>query len=88
MFTRAAIRTRLLQQPFHPFRLVTSSGENYEVQHPELLLVGIEDVIVGTPSKDDPTYYDNVSRVAISHVTAMEDLPARSKKGSKSNGKN
>ena len=87
MFTPTAIRTRLKQQPFRPFRLVTSSGESYEVRHPDLLFVGMDEVIVGIPGKNDPAFYDDVSRVAIVHVTAMEDLPKKAKRSSKRNGR-
>jgi hypothetical protein len=87
MFTPTAIKERLKRQPFQPFRLVTSSGENYEVRHPELVFVGTTELMVGNPSKDDPTIYDRASHVALMHVTAMENLPVKAKKGSKSNGK-
>ena len=87
MFTPTAIKERLKRQPFQPIRLVTSSGESYEVRHPELLFVGATELMVGSPSKDDPTIYDSATHVALMHVTAMENLPANAKKGSKSNGK-
>lgn len=87
MFTPAQVRNRLTEQPFKPFRLVTSSGEHYDVLHPDLLLIGATDVIIGMPGKDDARFYEDVSRVALMHVTAMEDLPVKAKKGSKSNGK-
>ena len=79
MLTTTDLKDRLKQQPFTPFRIVTSSGESYEVQHPDLLLVGIHDLTVGQASAQDPTAYDRVNRVALVHVTALEDLPARQK---------
>jgi len=33
------IRERLRKQPFEPFRVVLSSGESYEVRHPELAML-------------------------------------------------
>lgn len=85
MFSPADIRNRLTEQPFKPFRIVTASGESYEVMHPDLLLVGTNDVVVGFPGEDDPAIYSNVSRVALMHVTAMEDIPESASK-SKGNG--
>jgi hypothetical protein len=77
VFTSQDIRNRVSQQPFVPFRIVTSSGETYEVHHPELIMVGKRDLSVGRASTDDPAVYEQVYRVAIMHVTALHDLPAR-----------
>lgn len=87
MFTPTDFKTRLKGQPFKPFRIVTSSGASYEVRHPDLLWIGANELMVGTPSGLDPSLYENVSRVAMVHVTALEDLPARTSKNSKGNRK-
>jgi len=76
MFTTADIQTRVRQQPFVPLRIVTSSGEAYEIHHPDLIMVGRRDLIIGIASPEGPRHHDQVSRVAIMHVTAVEDLPA------------
>ena len=47
------IRLRLNARPFQPFRIVTSSGESYEVRHPEMAWVTKNDVLVGTDIADD-----------------------------------
>jgi hypothetical protein len=51
--TAANLRQLLKQQPFRPFRLVMSSGESYEVRHPEMAWVVKNDVLVGTDIEDD-----------------------------------
>jgi hypothetical protein len=76
MFAPETIQARLRQKPFVPIRFVTSSGESYEVHHPDLVLVGQRDLIIGRASKKNPSLYDLASRVAIMHITAMDDLPA------------
>ena len=75
MFTPNQIRERVHVQPFTPFRVVTSSGESYEVHHPELIMVGHREVTIGSPSSHSPAIYDRMNRVALMHVTALEDLP-------------
>jgi hypothetical protein len=75
MLTSAEITTRARQQPFAPFRIVTSSGETYDVLHPDLIMVGQRDIVVGTPNLNVPTTYDLLVRLAIMHVTALQDLP-------------
>ena len=76
MFTQQDIRARVNHQPFTPFRIVTSSGESYEVHHPDLIMVGRRDLAVGIADAQDPTTYDQLARIAIMHITALEDLPS------------
>lgn len=52
------LREFLMQRPFKPFRLVMSSGQTYEVRHPEMamltrtsLLVGIGETREGVPAE-------------------------------------
>ena len=75
MFTAKEIYQRIKQRPFQPVRLKTSDGESYDVHHPDLAIIGQRDLIVGTASSKDPRHYEQVSRIAILHITAMEDLP-------------
>jgi hypothetical protein len=75
MFTSEMLKARVKQQPFAPLRIVTSSGESYTVTHPDLLWVGVRDVHIGIASAKNPTVYADVARVALMHITALEDLP-------------
>ena len=77
MFTAEMIKARLKQAPFVPLRIVTSSGQSFDVYHPELLWVGTRDVHVGKPSSKDPTIYSDVTRIALMHITALDDLPSK-----------
>jgi len=76
MFTGNELYARIKQRPFVPLRLMTSDGESYDVYHPDLVIVGQRYLIVGTASSKDPNRYEQVSRVSILHITALEDLPA------------
>lgn len=80
MFTAEDIRDRVRKQPFVPLRITTSSGESFEVYHPEMMLVGRRDVQIGMPGPDDPTIYEQVTRVAILHITAIHDLSTRKRR--------
>jgi hypothetical protein len=73
MFTHADIRARVRQVPFVPFRIVTSSGQAFDIPHPDLVFVGVRDLMVGAAATNEPTYYDGVTRVAIMHITALQD---------------
>jgi len=66
-------RDLLRAQPFRPFRLVMSSGQSYEVRHPEMAMLTKTDMLVGVGDADDsvPTDFRICSLL---HVTAVEPL--------------
>jgi hypothetical protein len=51
--TTQTFRDLLAHQPFKPFRLVMSSGESYEVRHPEMAMLTRTDILIGTHIADD-----------------------------------
>jgi hypothetical protein len=71
--TVQTFRDLLTQRPFKPFRLVMSSGQSYEVRHPEMawltrsdLLVGINETEEGVPAE--------FRICSLLHITAVEPL--------------
>ncbi len=76
MFTADEIQACLREQPFIPLRLVTSSGQSYDITHLELVLVGRRSLIIGVASNDNPSQFESASRVAVMHVTDLQDLPS------------
>lgn len=74
MFSMNEISQRFAQRPFIPVRLVTSSGETYEVKHPDLVLVGQREVVIGIATPEEPRHHDRLARVSIRHIVAMKDL--------------
>ena len=71
--TVQSFRELLSQRPFKPFRLVMSSGQSYEVRHPETALLTRESILVGIDDSDDgvPAEFKICSLL---HVTAIEPL--------------
>ena len=63
----------LSERPFRPFRLVMSSGQTYEVRHPEMAMLTRTDILVGTDVADDgvPAEFKICSLL---RVTAIEPL--------------
>jgi hypothetical protein len=47
----------------------------YDITHPDLVLVGKRSLIIGTASNDNPTQLEVANRVALMHVTELQDLP-------------
>jgi len=75
MFSPDDIQARLRQRPFVPLRIVTTTGQTYDIHNPELMMVGRHYLIVGMPSKENPTQLEQDTRVAIIHVVEIQDLP-------------
>jgi hypothetical protein len=75
IFTPESIKARLREQPFTPLQIVTTSGQTYDVRHPDLVFVTIESLMIGLPSSKDPTLSTGlVTRVALAHVAEIRDL--------------
>ena len=70
----AAVKERLRGEHFHPFRIVTTSGTTYDVRHPELVMVGLGELVIGIPSKEDATIAQATHRVPLRHVVRLEPL--------------
>ena len=81
MFRPEEIQARLRERPFRPLRLIVSEGLRYDIVHPDLVFVGQRDLMIGSPSSNNPTIYDRITRVAIVHVVGMEDLPVSTPPG-------
>lgn len=65
-------RDLLSSRPFKPFRLVMSSGDRYEVRHPEMAMLTRSDLLIGVDAEDGvPTEFRICSLL---HVAAVEPI--------------
>jgi hypothetical protein len=70
--TPETLRSLLAKQPFDPFRVTTSSGETYDVRHPEMAMLTMRELLVGIGERDGiPARYKTL---ALLHITAVEPL--------------
>ncbi len=71
--TVQTFRDLLAQRPFKPFRLVMSSGQTYEVRHPEMAWLTRTDILVGVGDTDEgvPAEFRICSLL---HVASIEPL--------------
>jgi hypothetical protein len=68
------LREDLRAQPFRPIRLVVSDGSHYDIQHPELCMVGLGSVIIGLSNDPNSPFFERTVRMdnrAISHVLPL-----------------
>jgi hypothetical protein len=63
----------LARRPFQPLRLILSSGQSYEIRHPEMALLTRTDILVGTGVADDGVPSE-VKILSLLHVTAIEPI--------------
>ena len=71
--TVQTFRDLLSHRPFRPFRLVMSSGQTYEVRHPEMAWLTRTDLLVGVGESDEgvPAEFRICSLL---HVTSVEPI--------------
>jgi hypothetical protein len=71
--TVQTFRELLARRPFKPFRLVMSSGQTYDVRHPEMALLTRSDLLVGIDETEDgvPAEFKICSLL---HVSAIEPI--------------
>ena len=71
--TVQTFRELLTLRPFKPFRLVMSSGQTYDVRHPEMALLTRSDLLVGIDEAEDgvPAEFKICSLL---HVSAIEPI--------------
>ena len=73
--TVQTFRELLSQRPFRPFRLVMSSGESYDVRHPEMAMLTRTDLLVGVGEAEEgvPAGFRICSLL---HVATVEPIEA------------
>jgi hypothetical protein len=86
MFTTADIRDHVRRRPFVPFRVTTSSGQTFDVRHPEFVLVFRRFLEIGIPVPEEPNFLDRAEQVSILHITSVTDLPVSTSAPPGSNG--
>ncbi len=66
----------LARRPFQPVKLTLSSGQVFEIRHPEMTLLTRTSILIGIDISDDgvPAEFKIVSLL---HVASMEPLTGR-----------
>jgi hypothetical protein len=70
--TAEALRDWMQRRPFEPFRITMSSGDAYEIRHPEMAFLTRAEIIIGLGERGGiPSRHRTVSLL---HVTAAEPI--------------
>ena len=75
MFRPEDILARLRGRPFRPLRIIASEGLRYEVRHPDLVMVGVRDLMIGHETPGVPGIYSGITYVALVHIVGIEEIP-------------
>ncbi len=74
--TQEELREYARRQPFEPFRLILTTGETFDIHHPDLIMVGRRSAIIGMSNDPGGMVYDRTLKVDLLHVVGVQDLPA------------
>ena len=72
--TGQSFRDLLAKRPFKPFRIVMSSGERYEVRHPEMAFLTRTTLFVSRDF-DENGFPDDPTMCSLLHITNVEPIP-------------
>jgi hypothetical protein len=74
--TVQTFREMLGRRPFQPVKVTLSSGQSYEIRHPETALLTRTDLLIGVDVADDgvPAEFRILS---LPHVTAIKPLAGK-----------
>jgi hypothetical protein len=73
------LRALLNARPFLAFRVVMSSGQSYEIRHPEMALLTRNALVVAQPSNGADNLPEYAAVCAVPHVASAEYIPADSR---------
>jgi len=78
--------TILDHKPFQPHRFTFTTGETYELAHPEMMIVGRSLVTFGIPSDENVRIADRQFHMSLLYIVKVEPIvsPTKSQNG---NGK-
>lgn len=75
MITAEDIRKIQRQEPFTPFTIYMSDGRQFEIKHPEFLMVFRNNVVIGVPNKDNEIP-ERSEICSILHITGLNMIAA------------
>ncbi len=79
--TSAKIIECVSAKPFRPFRIKMTSGQIFDIRHPEMILVGRSSARVYKVSETDPDGPSHGFDVSLTLMETLEPLESRSAAG-------
>ncbi len=76
MITVTELRERMQENPFKPFRVHTSDGKTYDIANHDMMFIKRNGVEIAL-DLDANAVAERFAKVALLHITALEDLTAQ-----------
>ncbi len=70
------LRDLLRTRPFKPLRIHLTDGSQYDIRHPEMVIVLRQRVDIGVPYDLAAGVAERVEHCSLLHVVRVEELPA------------
>lgn len=76
LMTVQTFREMLARRPFQPVKLTLSSGQSFEIRHPEMAFLTRTSILIGVDFAEDgvPAEFRIISLL---HVAALEPMPSQ-----------
>lgn len=74
--TVQTFREMLARRPFQPVKLTLSSGQSFEIRHPEMAMLTRSSILIGTDLAEDGVPQE-FKIVSLLHVASMEPLSSQ-----------
>ena len=65
-------------KPFQPFRILTSDGREYEIWHPDQLIVLHSRIVMPAKPKDNGEVSECLEHVSLLHIVRVEEISTES----------
>ena len=78
MMTPQEVVDYIAAEPFRPFRVLTASGRDFEVWHPEVVQVGRTTLTIFTPKADTPDAKEVWIKLSLILIESIEPIEVAS----------
>jgi hypothetical protein len=72
--TREDLLEHVRRQPFVPFRITLTTGRTFDVYHPDLIMVGRREAVIGLTLDPADTVYDRSAHADLFHIVTVDPL--------------
>lgn len=79
MTTFAGVRKLWKKRPFEPFRIITDSGQHYDILAPDHIMVTTTTLVVGSRKRENDPEFDSLHLLGPLNVNAVESLVQKEK---------
>jgi hypothetical protein len=80
--TREDLLEHVRRQPFVPIRLTLTTGRTFDVYHPDLIMIGRREAVVGLTLDPADAVFDRAAHVDLFHIATVNPLSPVTPSGS------